>query len=50
MGDERLSSWLDWYRFARRELDFTHLEAVVYANLRAALHPTRTARVLEPEG
>jgi hypothetical protein len=36
MVDDRLRSWLDWYRFARSELDYTHLEAVVYANLRAA--------------
>jgi adenosine deaminase len=36
MADDRLSSWLAWYRFARWELDYTHFEAVAYANLRAA--------------
>lgn len=31
--DPRLSSWLDWYRFARHQLECGHDEAVVYANL-----------------
>jgi len=26
---------MDWYRFARRELGYTHGEAVAYANLRS---------------
>ncbi len=35
MDDRRLRSWIDWYRFARRELEYTHSEAVSYANVRA---------------
>ena len=34
MDGHRLTSWIDWYRFARREFEFTHGEAVVYANVR----------------
>lgn len=34
MNDHRLRTWIDWYRFARRELEYTHAEAVVYANVR----------------
>jgi hypothetical protein len=34
MDARRLRTWTDWYRFARRELGYTHGEAVVYANLR----------------
>jgi hypothetical protein len=34
IDDRRLTSWIDWYRFARRELDYGHGEAVVYANVR----------------
>lgn len=30
----RLTSWIDWYRFALRELEYTHGEAVAYANVR----------------
>ena len=30
----RPSSWRDWHRFARRQLDYGHDEAVVYANVR----------------
>lgn len=26
--------WLVWYRFARDELDYSHREAVTYANVR----------------
>ena len=32
--EKRLTSWIDWYRFARATLGYTHEEAVVYANLR----------------
>ena len=32
----QLTSWLDWYRFARERLEQGHQEAIVYANLRAA--------------
>jgi hypothetical protein len=35
MDDHRLRTWIDWYRFARQELEYTHGEAVVYANVRA---------------
>jgi hypothetical protein len=35
LDDRRLRSWIDWYRLARRELEYTHREAVVYANVRA---------------
>ena len=31
---KRLTSWIDWYGFARETLGYTHGEAVVYANLR----------------
>jgi hypothetical protein len=34
MAEHRLTSWIEWYRFARRELDYAHGEAVVYANVR----------------
>ena len=32
---QRFTTWTDWYRFARSELEYTHGEAVVYANARA---------------
>jgi hypothetical protein len=35
MEDRRLTNWSDWYRFARRTLEYAHGEAVVYANVRA---------------
>jgi hypothetical protein len=35
VDNRRLTSWIDWYRFARRELGYAHGEAVVYANLRS---------------
>jgi len=35
VDNRRLTSWMDWYRFARRELGYAHGEAVVYANLRS---------------
>ncbi len=34
MDARRLTTWTDWYRFARQELEYTHGEAVVYANVR----------------
>jgi hypothetical protein len=34
IAERRLTSWIEWYRFARRELDYAHGEAVVYANVR----------------
>jgi hypothetical protein len=30
----RLTTWLEWYRFARSQLDLGHEEAVTYANVR----------------
>jgi hypothetical protein len=54
-GDEidgrRLTSWIDWYRFARRELEYTHGEAVVYANVRTVEdlnHRHRASRRVVP--
>ncbi|HEY7604367.1 MAG TPA: hypothetical protein VH760_08885 [Gaiellaceae bacterium] len=44
MGDHRLTSWVEWYRFARRELAYTHGEAVVYANLRTVEDLNRASR------
>jgi hypothetical protein len=40
---ERLTGWIDWYRFARAELEYTHGEAVVYANLRTVEELNRRA-------
>jgi hypothetical protein len=35
MGDtQRLKTWIEWYRFARRTLELAHVEAVAYANVR----------------
>ena len=35
MGDShRLTTWTDWYRFARRTLELDHGEAVSYATAR----------------
>lgn len=31
----RLTTWIEWYRFARSHLDLGHDEAVVYANARS---------------
>jgi hypothetical protein len=31
---QRLTSWIDWYRFARRTLDLGHTEAAAYATAR----------------
>ena len=45
MADHRLRTWIDWYRFARRELDYTHGEAVVYANLRTVEEQNRQSAV-----
>jgi len=30
----RLTSWIDWYRFAQNTLGLYHIEAVSYANAR----------------
>ncbi len=35
MGDaQRLTSWIDWYRFARHTLELGHAEAAAYATSR----------------
>lgn len=35
MGDaQRLTTWIDWYRFARRTLGLDHPEAASYATAR----------------
>lgn len=34
MENARLTTWIDWYRFAGQVLGYAHGEAVVYANLR----------------
>jgi hypothetical protein len=31
---QRLTTWLDWYRFARRALELDHAEASAYATVR----------------
>jgi hypothetical protein len=35
MSEQRLTSWIDWYHFARETLGYMHAEALVYANVRA---------------
>jgi hypothetical protein len=35
MGDgQRLTTWIEWYRFARRALELGHAEASAYATAR----------------
>ena len=35
MGDEqRLTTWIEWYRFARHALELGHAEASAYATAR----------------
>ena len=35
MGDgQRLTTWIEWYRFARRALELGHAEASEYATAR----------------
>ena len=35
MGDgQRLTTWIEWYRFARDELELEHAEASSYATAR----------------
>ena len=31
---ERVTSWIDWYRLARHTLELPHSEAAAYANAR----------------
>ena len=41
MSQPRLTSWIDWYRFARETLGYTHRAALVYANVRAVENANR---------
>jgi hypothetical protein len=43
VDDRRLTTWTDWYRFARRELEYTRGEAVVYSNV-----PPSKSRTVRP--
>lgn len=45
MADRRLTSWDEWYRFARRELGYAHGEAVAYANVRTVEDLNRARRL-----
>jgi hypothetical protein len=38
---EQRSTWLEWYRFARDRLEYSHGEAVVYANVRTVEEQNR---------
>ena len=40
-SQERLTTWIDWYRFARKTLAYAHGEAVSYANVRFAEEANR---------
>ena len=40
-SQERLTTWIDWYRFARTNLGYEHGEAVSYANVRFAEEANR---------
>jgi len=43
MGDAtRLTTWIDWYRFARCALEFGHAEASSYATARYVEEQNRT--------
>jgi hypothetical protein len=44
MQAERPTSWSDWYRFARKTLEYQRQEAIAYANLRYAEDLNRQAR------
>ncbi len=45
MDGRRLTTWIDWYRFARRDLEYTHGEAVLYANVRFVEEQNRAGAV-----
>ncbi len=34
VNGQRLTTWMDWYRFARRALELEHAEASAYATAR----------------
>jgi len=40
----RLTTWLEWYRFARSRLELGHDEAVTYANVRYVEEGNRSGR------
>lgn len=44
MDGRRLTGWIEWYRFARRTLEYEHAEAVVYANVRTVEDGNRERR------
>lgn len=41
MNEDFQTRWLAWYRFARKELDYPHGEAVTYANVRVVEEENR---------
>ncbi len=44
MGDvRRLTTWIDWYRFARNSLELGHVEASTYATARYVEDQNRAA-------
>lgn len=44
MGNaHRLTTWIDWYRFARRALELDHAEASAYATARYVEEQNREA-------
>ena len=43
-GPHKLTSWIDWYRFARHTLALDHTEAVTYANARYVEEQNRLHR------
>jgi hypothetical protein len=44
-SQERLTSWIEWYRLARRTLDLDHLEATRYADARFLEETNRAGRL-----
>jgi hypothetical protein len=40
---QRLTTWIEWYRFARRALDLGHAEACSYATARYVEEQNRVA-------
>ena len=51
MGDaQRLTTWIDWYRFARRALELDHAEASEYATARYVEEQNRECREEEGSG
>ena len=46
LDDRRLAGWTEWYGFARREFEYAHAEAVVYANVRTVEDLNRARRAV----